>query len=71
MKCFGKNNFRQLGYSNDNNNRGDHLYEMGSYLPYIKIDSNNIVKKITSFPVYCGETHSWIILNNDIVNVGK
>ena len=36
LKCFGRNNFGQLGL-NDTEQRGDDENEMGSYLPFVSI----------------------------------
>jgi len=37
MKCFGRNDYGQLGYG-DKNNRGDGAGEMGDFLPFIPFE---------------------------------
>lgn len=45
MKCFGNNDFGQLGYG-DTAERGDQSNEVGEYLPYIETGTNVIATKV-------------------------
>lgn len=56
MKCFGQNQFGQLGYGHENNT-GDQPNEMGDYLPYINLGTGRA-------PNYgCGGDHTVILLS--------
>lgn len=61
IKCWGANLFGQLGYG-DIMNRGDHMNEMGDYLPYVNVGTGRTVKAMA-----LGSMHSCAILDNDLV----
>ncbi len=45
IKCWGRNNYGQLGYG-DTNNRGTNANEMGDLLPTVNLDNNFIAAQI-------------------------
>eukprot|EP01083_Nonionella_stella_P000877 2490_1 len=47
VKCFGRNNYGQLGLANTNN-RGDNANEMGDNLPEIDLGSGFVVTQISA-----------------------
>ncbi len=47
VKCWGRNNWGQLGYG-DTNNRGDGPSEMGVNLPYVNLGTNVTALKISA-----------------------
>ena len=61
MKCFGNNDFGQLGYG-DTNNRGDEPNEMGDNLTFVDVGTNYGVKQITA-----GVFHTCVLLSNNQV----
>jgi len=60
MKCFGRNLEKQLGFGDDEQNRGDDPNEMDSNLAYVDPGVGNKFKS-----VYCGGAHTCSILTND------
>ena len=61
VKCFGKNNYGQLGYG-DTITRGTTINDMGNNLPIVNLGNNFIVKKL-----YCGAyTNCVISINNTV-----
>eukprot|EP01083_Nonionella_stella_P262599 892772_1 len=61
IKCFGKNNYGQLGYG-DTNNRGDESGEMGDNLPIIQLGSG-----FEPIQVALGARHTCAISSDDRV----
>eukprot|EP01083_Nonionella_stella_P179010 634179_1 len=61
LKCFGKNNYGQLGYG-DTNNRGDESGEMGDNLPIIQLGSG-----FEPIQVALGARHTCAISSDDRV----
>ena len=59
MKCFGRNQFGQLGYG-DNQDRGDEANEMGEYLPVV-----NLGMELTVQSIQIGYYHGCAMLNDD------
>ena len=45
MVSFGRNNYGQLGYG-DNNNRGDEANEMGDYLPEVQLPTGFVIDEL-------------------------
>lgn len=45
MKCFGWNNYGQLGYPGQGN-KGDKVGDMGDYLPFVDIGTDLNVESI-------------------------
>jgi len=61
LKCWGRNNFGQLGLG-DVNNRGDNAGEMGDALPAVNIGTG-----VTAKAVAAGATHTCVLLSNNRV----
>ncbi|MCC7440257.1 MAG: hypothetical protein IT285_01405 [Bdellovibrionales bacterium] len=61
VKCWGYNNYGQLGLG-DTNNRGDNAGEMGDSLPYVDLGTGRTAKK-----VYVGAFNACALLDNDQV----
>ena len=61
MKCFGRNNYGQLGYG-DQTNRGGTTNQMGDYLSYV-----NLGVGLTAQSLHLGELHSCIHLKDDTI----
>ncbi len=60
VKCWGLNDYRQLGYGpSDNNSRGDNPSEMGSSLPYVSFGAGLVATDIG-----LGRYHTCAILKN-------
>jgi len=59
VKCFGKNNFGQLGYG-DTSNRGISANQMGDYLPEVNLGSG-----FTAQSLHLGRFHSCVVLNDN------
>ncbi len=62
IKCWGLNNFGQLGLGDDNT-RGDGPNEMGNSLPFVDLGSNDITN-FTTTDIAAGKAHTCVILNN-------
>lgn len=58
VKCFGRNNYGQLGYG-DKVNRGSELTDMGDNLPFVDLNGKT-AKDITA-----GQHHTCAILSDD------
>jgi alpha-tubulin suppressor-like RCC1 family protein len=58
LKCWGLNNFGQLGLG-DTNNRGDDPNEMGDNLPTVDLGTGR-----TAVGIYCGQSHACAILDD-------
>ena len=58
IKCWGKNDFGQLGYE-DTTARGNGPFEMGSYLPLVKLGTG-----LLSLNHETGDRHSCSLLSN-------
>ena len=59
LKCWGINNFGQLGLGDDVS-RGDDVNEMGDDLPYVDLGLDRAVKSMTA-----GDSYTCAILDND------
>src|SRR5262249_3648860 len=59
VKCWGHNNYGQLGYG-DTNDRGDQAGEMGASLPVVNLGAGRLAKKIAT-----GFFHTCAILDDD------
>lgn len=59
VKCWGYNNYGQLGYE-DINNRGDQVNEMGDNLPAVNLGAGRTAKSI-----HLGPYFSCAVLDND------
>ena len=59
MKCFGDNQFGQLGYG-DTTDRGGTIIQMGNYLPNVHVGSGLWVQSL-----HIGRSHSCAFLSND------
>ena len=62
MKCFGYNEYKQLGLGDTTDNKGDEINEMGSNLTYVDPGTIDNAKFKS---VYCGYVHTCSILTND------
>jgi len=58
VKCFGENNFGQLGYG-DTSNRGDGSGEMGDYLLNVDVGTGTVES------ISCGKQHNCVVLTNE------
>ena len=61
LKCWGANDFGQLGLG-DTNNRGDEPGEMGGLLPYVGVGTGRTVEEMG-----LGQAHSCSLLDNQRV----
>ena len=67
LKCFGLNNYGQLGYG-DTNRRGDASGEMGDNLPFIDLNFTVITAAPTSNPTsVCDESEMYGVIWHDLV----
>ena len=57
IKCFGRNNYGQLGYG-DKITRGDGPNEMGNYLPFVNLENEMVVS------VHSGVQHMCALLSS-------
>jgi len=58
LKCFGRSNFGQLGYGNENS-LGDEAGEMGDALPAVDLGSGRSAVKVAA-----GGSHTCVLLDN-------
>ena len=62
MKCFGFNEYKQLGLGDSTDNKGDDINEMGSNLTYVNPGTIDNAKFKS---VYCGRGSTCSILTNN------
>lgn len=61
VRCWGKNNYGQLGIG-DKQSRGDHAFEMGTYLPEVDLGTS-----ASPVSVKTGESHACALLDNGTI----